>query len=220
MKYRKYLLPFLFAILSFHTIKAQEVPVIKEPHHKPALVNEYVRLLDVHIKPGDTTLYHVHQTPSVIVQISKTSIGIQKKGEAPGAPSTALPGTVGFVHFETAPVTHRVFNADTNVYHVMDIELVKKEPSPDSCAALQQSGVKIVINEKGVRVYQFDISRTSSLRISASHCAHLLICISGELNAGSKNIKGGEYIFFNPNTPLSISNHQTENASCILLQLK
>ena len=219
MKYIKYLL-FLFAILSFHTIQAQAVPVIKEPHHKPVLVNEYVRLLDVHLNPRDTTLYHVHQTASVIVPISKTTTGIQKWGEAPGTPSTALPGNVGFVHFETAPVTHRVFNVDNNVYHVMDIELVKKEPSPDSCAALQQSGVETAINEKLVRVYKFDVSKSSSLRISSSHCAHLLVCISGELNAGSKTIKVGEYLFFNPNTPLNISNHKTENASCVLLQLK
>ncbi len=65
------------------TIQAQAVPVIKEPHHKPALVNEYVRLLDVHLNPRDTTLYHVHQTASVIVPISKTTTGIQKWGEAP-----------------------------------------------------------------------------------------------------------------------------------------
>ena len=201
-------------------MKAQEVPVIKEPHHKPALVNEYVRLLDVHINPGDTTLYHLHQTASVIVPISKTTTGIQKKKEALQTPSTAVPGNVAFVHFETAPVTHRVFNVDTNVYHVMDIELVKKEPSVDSCAAWQQSGVETPINEKLVRVYKFDVSKTSSFSIAASHCAHLLICISGELNGGSKNLKGGEYIFFNPNTPLSISNHQTENTSCVLLELK
>ncbi len=201
-------------------MKAQEVPVVKEPHHKPVLVNEYVRLLDVHLNPGDTTLYHVHQTPSVIVPISKTTTGIQKWGEAPGIPSTSLPGNVGFVHFETNPVTHRVFNADNNVYHVMDIELVKKEPSPDSCAAWQQGGVETAINEKLVRVYKFDVSNTSLLHVSASSCAYLLICISGELNGGSKNIRTGEYVFFNPNTPLNISNHQTEKASCVLLQLK
>ncbi len=220
MKYRKYLLPFLFAILSFHKMKAQEVPVIKEPHHKPVLVNEYVRLLDVHINPGDTTLYHVHQTQSVIVPISKTTTGIQKWGEAPQTPSTALPGNVAFMHFEMAPVTHRVFNVDSNVYHVMDIELVKKEPSLDSCAAWQQSGVETPINEKLVRVYKFDVSKTSSFSTAANHCAHLLICITGELTTGDKAIKGGEYIFFNSNTPLSISNHQTENSSCVLLELK
>lgn len=220
MNHRNYLLPFLFAILSFHKTEAQAVPVIKEPHHNPVLVNEYVRLLDVHINPGDTTLYHIHQTASVIVPISKTTTGIQKWGEAPGAPSTAVPGNVAFVHFETAPVTHRVFNADNNVYHVMDIELVKKEPSPDSCAALQQSSVETPINEKLVRVYKFDVSKTSPMNVSANSCAHLLVCISGELNAGSKHIKTGDYIFYNPNTPLNISNQQTENASCVLLELK
>ncbi len=48
----------------------------------------------------------------------------------------------------------------------MDIELVKKEPSPYSCAALQQSVVETAINEKLVLVYKSDVSKSSSLRIS------------------------------------------------------
>ncbi len=102
----------------------------------------------------------------------------------------------------------------------MDIELVKKNPSADSCSALQQNNVETTIDEKLVRVYKFDLSANNSLHINKSSCAHLLVCISGEVNAGNKKLATGEYAFFNPDTELSVNNNQTSTATCVLLELK
>ena len=126
MKYVKYCLQFLLLLIFCDHMIAQ-VPVIKEPHHKPVLVNDYVRLLDVHINPGDTTLYHIHAAPSVIVMISNSTIGMQKSGEAPLAPGNVIAGSTSFIDYGTNPVTHSVFNAGKNVFHVMDIELAKEK---------------------------------------------------------------------------------------------
>ena len=61
----------LLMLTAFIAYKTQaQVPVREEPHHKPVLENNYVRLLDVHLNAGDTTQYHIHATPSVIVFIS------------------------------------------------------------------------------------------------------------------------------------------------------
>jgi hypothetical protein len=218
VNYSKYLFAILF-IIAYKNVKAQ-VPVIKEPHHKPVLVNDYVRLLDVHLNAGDTTLYHIHAAPSVIVQISRSVIGIQVKDAAPGKTAEALPGSTNFMAYDKKPVTHRVFNAGDNVFHVMDIEMVKKEPSADSCNPIQQTNVETTLDEKLVRVYKFDLNASQSLSIPKSSCAHLLICISGEADVTKKKIKTGEYIFINPSTAAAITNHQNENTTCVLLELK
>ncbi len=201
------------------TIHAQ-VPVAKEPHHKTVLLNNYVRLIDVHLNPGDTTLYHIHAAPSVVVFISKSLMGTQDMSGT-GLPSgEVLPGQTLFRDYEKEPVTHRVYNSGDNVFHVMDIELEKKEPSPDSCLALQQTNIETTINEKLVRVYKFDLKAQLPVNISKSSCAYLLICISGEIETAGKKIKTGEYIFFDPDKDFSISNTQSSNALCVLLQLK
>ena len=145
-------------LIIYNNVIAQ-VPVIKEPHHKPVLVNDYVRLLDVHINAGDTTQYHIHAAPSVIVMISNSIIGIQKSGEAPAAPGNVTAGSTSFIDYKANPVTHRVYNAGNNIFHVMDIELAKENPSPDSCNALQENNVETTINNNLVRVYKFDLSR-------------------------------------------------------------
>src|SRR6185312_16162074 len=127
----------LLLLLAGNNISAQ-VPVREEPHHKVVLENDHVRLLDVHIKPGDTTLYHIHAAPSVMVQITKSIIGIQVMGQTVAPPAHVLPGETKFAAYDKNPVAHRVYNAGKNVFHVMDIELVKQAPSNDSCAALME----------------------------------------------------------------------------------
>lgn len=219
MLYKKHFIQFVASCLLLNNLHAQ-VPVIKEPHHKPVLVNNYVRLLDVHINQNDTTQYHIHAAPSIIVIISNSTIGSQKFGEAPSATNNVTAGSTSFIDYGTNPVTHRVFNEGNNVFHVMDIELVKKNPSPDSCAALQQSNVQTTLNEQLVRTYKFDIAAHQSFNIPKTNCAHLLVCISGEANAQGKTINIGGYAFFKPNTNITISNSKNENANFVLLELK
>jgi hypothetical protein len=127
MKCIKYIPQILLLIIVCNDVHAQ-VPVIKEPHHKPVLVNKYVRLLNVYLNAGDTTQYHIHAAPSVIVMISNSTIGMQKSGEAPSAPGNVTAGATSFVDYEKNPVTHRVYNSGNNIFHVMDIELAKKIP--------------------------------------------------------------------------------------------
>src|SRR5215467_7633048 len=105
----KYLIQFsLFFILSSGVIA--QVPVMNESHHKPVLINDYIRLLDVHLNPGDTTLYHIHAAPSVIVYISKSMIGTQIMGQTDLSSGEVLPGETRFVDYEKNPLTHRVYN--------------------------------------------------------------------------------------------------------------
>ena len=53
-----------FSIFLFAKSVFAQVPVRNEPHHKVVLENDYVRLIEVHIKPHDTTLTHIHAAPS------------------------------------------------------------------------------------------------------------------------------------------------------------
>ena len=49
----------IFLFFTIHLCHAQ-IPVSIEPRHHKVFENEYVRVLDVHIVPGDTTLFHKH----------------------------------------------------------------------------------------------------------------------------------------------------------------
>src|SRR5271154_5328225 len=62
------------------------IPVSMEPRHHNIFENKWVRILDVHIPPGDTSLFHKHETPSVFLVLSNTKTGSEVIIE-PGKPA-------------------------------------------------------------------------------------------------------------------------------------
>jgi hypothetical protein len=212
-------------LLSFfifiNTVSAQ-VPVRDEPRHKMMLENDYVRLIEVHIPVHDTTLTHIHATPSVIVFLSKSTIGTQIVGDKPVI-SEVNPGATSYAAYDEKPITHRVWNQGESLFHVMDIELPKQNPNKDTSEIISQPGVKFQWQKKLVRVYNLDINEGVKLKLPKSNCAYLLIDISGKATTsfnGKKLLKTGDFIFFPPQSNIEINNDDKQNASCVLLELK
>jgi hypothetical protein len=200
-----------------------QVPVRNEPHHKIVLENDYVRILDVHINEHDTTLTHIHAAASVMVFLSNSTIGTQIAGEKPVI-NDVKSGATSYAAYDEKPIKHRVWNQSANLFHVMDIELVKQKPNDDSCALIDQPGIKFQWSKKLVRVYNIDISGGKQYNVLKSNCAQLLIDISGMIATASSGsvhtIKQGNFIFFPPNSDIQIAANNKENASCVLLELK
>lgn len=109
-------------LVNTSAIKAQ-VPVRDEPRHHPVFQNKYIRLLDVWIPPGDTSLFHIHATPSLFVILSNAMTGSQIKGEN-WVKAQNYAGTAWYRSFTPDTLIHRVSNLDTVPYHVNDIELL------------------------------------------------------------------------------------------------
>lgn len=114
----------LLTTITFYsfTVTAQ-VQVSKEPRHKNVLENKYIRLLDVWINPGDTTLFHIHSTPSLFLQFTSTVVCVQIKGAA-WIKSKNKEGNASYRSFVNDTLVHRVSNCDTIPFHVTDIELL------------------------------------------------------------------------------------------------
>src|SRR5205807_2411955 len=110
-----------FFLLFFAKFSFAQIPVREEPRHHVALQNQYLRLLDVWIPPGDTTLFHIHEIPSLFVILSKTASESQVKGEdwVRGA-FTFEPGHAWYNNFKNGPLIHRVCNVDSTPFHAMD----------------------------------------------------------------------------------------------------
>lgn len=99
------------------------VAVEQEPHHHVVFENQYVRVLDVVVKPGETTLFHKHSLDNVAIQFSEATI----KRQSPGQDWIATPakdGSVGFTAGTAKPYIHRIMNSGGTVFHVMDVEIL------------------------------------------------------------------------------------------------
>ena len=197
-----------------------QVPVYEEPMHKVALQNEYIRLIDVNVPPHDTTQYHKHTTPSAIVFLSKSTTGSQRLGGEVNTGGKVLPGNSVYADFAESPVSHRVWNEDTAVYHVMDIEIFPRKNAM-KCDTIDDPFFKLAWEQKNVRVYNVYIEGGESVIVRKSKCPHLLILISGlvEMNNKEQQIKPGGFLWYPASTSFKIKNKNPTDAECVLLEL-
>ena len=99
------------------------VPVEQEPHHRVIFENQYVCVLDVVVKPGETTLFHKHSLDNVPVILTNADNRTQFAGKDWG-PTPAKAESVGFIPGAAKPYVHRINNQGSTVFHVIDIEVL------------------------------------------------------------------------------------------------
>ena len=103
------------------------VPVYLEPRHRLVHEDGPVRILDVEIAPGDTSLYHIHDPAILYVPVATAPIDAQTlggpwAGVRPGAPNRFVVGEASSDTLYVArPVTHRVANVGTSPFHLIAI---------------------------------------------------------------------------------------------------
>jgi quercetin dioxygenase-like cupin family protein len=102
----------------------EPIPVEREPHHRWIFENQYVRVLDVVLAPGQSTLFHTHSHDSIAVRLTDSTVREQPFGKEWRAPSKLLPGQSRYMQGTQEPYTHRIENIGKTLFHVIDIELL------------------------------------------------------------------------------------------------
>ncbi|HET9823927.1 MAG TPA: hypothetical protein VFP87_01265 [Chitinophagaceae bacterium] len=214
-----------FVFVLFCACTSAQVPVRDEPRHKVVLQNEYIRLLDVRIPPGDTSLYHVHEIPSFFIPLSTTITRSQVKGHEPRNWRFPIDST-WYNGFESGPLVHRVWNIDTNVLHVIDLELLssKNSPLPETI----QLPFKIDFENQKLRVYKFDLQAYQNLNLPLLKSPMLFISVEGagaeikdlrDKNVSYKLVPGG-FQWLEPKRNFKIKNPGPTSTRSILILLK
>jgi hypothetical protein len=213
---------FILAICGCPVANAQ-IPEVKEPHHKIVFENKYIRLIDLQIKPGDTTLMHTHDAASVVVFLTKSTFAIENQGQ-PAVKTDVEPGNTVYRNYDEKPVTHRVWILGALLFRCFVVEIKKAPFSRDTCFVLSQPGMKNSWQQKSVRVYNIDILKDQSLSLPKANCPYLLVSVSGLINTVSsrrkKSLEPGGFVFISSQQDLQIRGTPNENSKCILLELK
>ena len=148
------LLILLILAVAFSSANAQ-VQVRNEPRHKNVFENKYIRILDVNVKPHDTTMFHVHSTPSVFLVFTNTITGTQIKGQG-WTEGKNVSGYVWYRSFLNDTLVHRVSNIDKVPFHVTDIEILSgynktyTEPLPFSVLFENEKAVAYRLTDSSI----------------------------------------------------------------------
>jgi quercetin dioxygenase-like cupin family protein len=125
------------------------VPVGSEPRHHLKFENDFVRVFDVIVPPGDATLFHTHANDYVFVSIGDANLKAEVLGGKPGD----LILKDGETRFTKGPITHRVTNVGSAPFRNITIEILSS-PAPGGGAkqSLDIPGHQLVLENDRVRV--------------------------------------------------------------------
>ena len=211
----------IFFILSWFILPAQ-LQVRDEPRHHNVFENEFIRILDVHLAPKDTTLYHLHNTPSVFIVLANTNTGSQLAGQQPQK-GASLTGLITYDALAT-PRFHRVWNEDTSWFQVMDIELTASKPK-NKVELLKDDKLKPLFNEPLVTGYKIQAGNAQKIKLPSSASGYLLVSLGNALVDINLNelvqhriMKAGHYVWLDGKEAATITSNSITDF--VLLQLK
>ncbi len=216
---------FLFFItITALSFSIAQVPVKDEPRHHNIFENNFVRILDVNIKPGDTTLYHRHAIPSVFIFFTKTKVGSNLINQ-PALSNINISGNIIYDSLKT-PRIHRVWNEDTSWFHVMDVEIVNQRETAKH-SLLKIKNAQLLFDKPLVRGYNVKLNIGETFNIPKSDTRFLLVSI-GEVNLNIitnakgqiRAMKAGHFIWIEPNEDVVIKTLNNTHGSFALLQLR
>ncbi|WP_336518537.1 hypothetical protein [Pollutibacter soli] len=202
-----------------------QVPVHEEPRHHLVFQNKDIRILNVLLPPGDTSLYHIHNTLSLFIRLSDTKTGSQNKGrQASGGSSTS--GTVLFENLSPPNTrTHRVWNADIDTFHVMDVELLYKD-SGFIHKPLTLPDLTIEIDTPWIRAYRIQLPKGKDFKLIDNKQSFVLVSLHASFvsakvdgKENDKKLSPGSFFVIEGRQNFSIINNSDESAAFILLEL-
>ncbi|MDP3467670.1 MAG: hypothetical protein Q8S11_05015 [Daejeonella sp.] len=215
---------FLVLTSNLNALQAQ-ILVHEEPRHRPVFQNKEIRILNVLVPPGDTSLYHMHTTPSFFIRLSNTVTGSQVQGELPVAGKSRA----GEIRFENlAPPnnrTHRVWNADKDTFHVMDVELLMKRATFDQ-KPLILPNLKLEIDTNWVRAYRLNLLKGNDFKTKNKKQSLVLISLNPSTleirhngKTGHQTLKPGRFFVIRRRQSFSIKNTSESSSQFVLVEL-
>lgn len=212
---------FIITIFSSLVLSAQ-VPASEEPRHKPVLQNKYLRLLDVWMQPGDTSLYHIHAIPSLFLPLSNTTVGSQIMGQD-WVKNKFETGKAWYRSFFKDSLVHRVSNLGNSALHVTDVEILSSYHS-DLSDIKPLPFPLLFANEKS---FAYQLKKSEFKKQIISGCGPLLAQLAtGEdvtfhdvLENKTKEITTGKYLYIAPGATFYFT-ARGKNINLILFEIK
>ena len=218
----KHILFFLTILMAASLSAAAQVQVRNEPRHHNVFENKYFRVLDVNIPPHDTTLQHIHSTPSVILMFTNTITATQLKGQS-WIKSTSVVWSAFYRDISKDSVILRVSNLYTTPYHVTDIELLS---AYDPGAARKPMPYTVLFDENHAVAYRVTDSSISNKIISnrgpmvAGLVAGDNIILHDTTHNKTITIKTGKETYIEPGISFYLSATGKKEINLVLFEIK
>lgn len=137
------------------------VEVRDEPRHRRRFEDGFIRMYDVLVAPGDTTLYHRHTEDTLYVSINDATVRDQQWGREDTRTGDAPAGLCLCRPHRTKPLIHQVTNVGTEPMRMIGAE-IKAAPALRADAPLDAPHHALTLERERVRVYELALEPGAS----------------------------------------------------------
>lgn len=132
------------------------VEVRDEPRHRRRFENELVRVYDVAVPPGETTLYHRHTEDTFYVAVNEATVCDRTFGQDGERTGTALAGSLLCRPHRHRPLIHQVTNVGQGEMRLIGAEIKATAPVLAD-AGLSAPGFSLSVERERLRAYHLDL---------------------------------------------------------------
>ena len=157
------------------------VPISREPHHHERLKNEYVRVIEVTVDPGDATLFHRHELDFAYAAVR----GAELRNEVFNNPEATImrldTNDVRFAAYQEKPYIHRVTNRSAEPFWLVGFEITLPAPGGFNGSDRREAPAYVseVANNR-LRVWRLKLSPGQAAPSIATSGPGLRVLLSGD----------------------------------------
>jgi quercetin dioxygenase-like cupin family protein len=167
----------IFSLVGLGPLAPQSpVPVINEPRHHLKFENEFVRVFDVVVPPGDTTLFHIHSNDYAYVGIGPATLKAEVFGGGGARQDLILKD--GEARFTKGPITHRVTNIAIYPFRNITIEILKSPGEVGASTPDTSPGHSIVLENDRIRIERLILEPGQSTNIHTHSLSALSVFLT------------------------------------------
>ena len=173
---------FIGAVMLTGTVAAQgPIPLTGEPHHQRILYTAHLRVFDINVAPGASTLDHGHDRDIVTVALTSPTLRTRRPGEDWSAPRSYVPGAVNVTEYTGAPDAHRMEVVGTSPYRVFAVENLR-ERGWSAPLAVSGPGTSLVQQSRSFAVYDVRLNRASPATSHTHGMPTVVIVVAGAID--------------------------------------
>jgi quercetin dioxygenase-like cupin family protein len=199
------------------------VPVEQEPHHHVVLKNDSVLVTHVVIPPGEATLYHTHSYDRAAIHLTNNMITLQQLNQPEGEQMPAKVGEVSASTRKGDPLTHRVRNASSTPFEVIDVEFLQRPAQPSAAVA-----ATVAAENPSARVYNWVLAPGASSAQHTHERPYLIVAVNtvqlkmtgADGKSSTHEVRAGDFHWVDSKVTHTLANDAATEGQIVELELK
>ena len=160
---------------------AAQVPLNKEPRHRVTFENAQLRILDVNIPAGDTSLDHLHDRDIATVSMtSGTNTRLQTRGQWGPVRALRPLGDTTVAEYAGKPDSHRIENVGKTPYRLFAVENLRAS-GWSTASPMAGRATKLTTESRAFRTYDVQLAAATGQTSHTHQVPTIVVLISGQV---------------------------------------